>query len=454
MRVFSRLNLQARIGLTLLTFAAIVAIIISVVGYVVNEKIEMSIWRHTLEAELAFYLKNFTDDKSFTPSTETLFTTYIQPDNSAPNINIPKVFHELEPGIHDGIEWDTRQFCVLVKDVGTNRYYLVYDITKLEAEEESLALAATVAIVSLSILILLVGLQVARWLISPIHKLAADVANLQPSAIDVELTPSYQDKEIKVIAGAIDRFLSRLREFVLREKDFIGAASHELRTPIAVIAGAGDVIAALPNLTPEIERPLERIRRNVKNMDETVTALLFLIKEPQAGESTDIDSQCFLHEIIPSIVENHRHLLAGKSIALRIDTLEETIVSAPETMIGIVVGNLIRNAIQHTDRGEVTVSLNEGVLTVNDTGCGMSNAYMKRVMAKEVQVEGHDKAPTGLGLYLIRRITARFGWQINIESKLQIGTRVELSFGKSLIKPENFSEDIPNLVLNLRKYRP
>ena len=98
----------------------------------------------------------------------------------------------------------------------------------------------------------------------------------------------------------------------------------------------------------------------------------------------------------------------------------------------VVVGNLLRNALAYTESGEVEVGLKEGRLKVSDTGVGMSRQELARAFdpfyrgeAGRAMAQGH-----GLGLSIVRRLTAQYGWTLHARSSPGHGTTVEVRFSE------------------------
>ena len=95
-------------------------------------------------------------------------------------------------------------------------------------------------------------------------------------------------------------------------------------------------------------------------------------------------------------------------------------------MLLIVVGNLIRNAIQHTEQGEVSIRLTAKQLRIVDTGHGITEAELARIFQRHYK--GSDSRGEGIGLSLTKRICDRYGWDIAVESHHGHGTEVRLDF--------------------------
>ena len=427
------LSLRARVSLTLFAFAIVVALLVSVVGSFINEKVELSIWEATLSSELDFQLQRIAENPEFIPVNRASLTTYARKLDSQTPPAVPKVFLPLEPGIHDELEFNGRQWCILVRDVDGTRYYLSYDITELEETEKVWAIATLTAIAAIGVIVLLLSLQLSKWLVNPIHNLAAHVTSLNPHDLEVSLAPKYSQFEVRTIAQAIDRFILRLRAFIKRERAFISMASHEFRTPIAVIAGAVDVMDSYSDLPAKYKKPIERIRRSSQDMHEMISALLFIAKE----QKTDVlasEKICDIDKIIPPVVESHRHLLRNKDLTLDVGLIEPLAVAAPQALVSIVIGNLIRNAIQYSSRGLVHVELIGGILSVSDTGLGIPSKILQASARAAEDDDYFENENSGLGLYIVRRIASRFDWMFTLESTPEQGSIAVLDFNKTRVK--------------------
>ena len=105
-------------------------------------------------------------------------------------------------------------------------------------------------------------------------------------------------------------------------------------------------------------------------------------------------------------------------------------VRAPEKVLEIVLGNLIRNAINYTQGGRVDVTVTDRAVQVGDTGVGMSGEELKNAFEPFYRADesrgvtrGH-----GLGLAIVKRLVHQAGWSISAHSKPGEGTRVEVGF--------------------------
>ena len=148
-----------------------------------------------------------------------------------------------------------------------------------------------------------------------------------------------------------------------------------------------------------------------------------LAREQKAGRPPSTS----LAKLVEEALERHRHLLERKTIEVKLQFQADLQLAADRALLLIVVGNLIRNAFQHTDRGEVNIGITGAELRVADTGSGIPEAQLERIFQRHYK--GSDSRGEGIGLSLTKRICDHYGWTIGVESHPARGTEVRLDFG-------------------------
>jgi signal transduction histidine kinase len=340
--------------------------------------------------------------------------------------DMPAYFARLAPGFYDeeqidGIDSDQ---AVLVTAVGAERIVMAVDITALEWEQNRNAVCSTLFWILGMAMVTFSALRIYRSLRLQMQELARAMNALNPERPSMRLQVDFQLVELHDIAVLVNGHLDRVERFVERERSMLDQASHEFRTPIAVVAGAVDVLMqqALP---PTAMAPLQRIRATTDNLIEIMAALLYLSREPDGqtlNESTRVDA------VLEALVADHRHLLQGKLVDYVLDDVEPQLVQAPEAMVRIVVGNLLRNAAENSYEGAIAVTLQAGCLTVRDCGIGFDTVAVARSYSLSLRHSTKLGGGQGLGLFLIKRICERFGWSLAISSTISKGTLAELRF--------------------------
>ena len=424
-------SLRNRVALSLAVFAVSIAIIVVSLGDIINEKLEESVWRSTLEAELSFYLQARQANPELMPPNTADLTTYVWHKDTAKPVAMAPQIAELTPGIYDEISMNGGEYCVLVRDMGDDRIYIRYDITRLEQIESKFVLIASVLAALLLLIIIVISYLMAQRLVKSVHQLAQRVATLDPSVRGTQIGMAFKEQEVAVIADAINRYLRRMDGFMENEKEFIDSASHELRTPIAIISGAADVMLARADFPAAAKPALQRLYQAARQMNEIVTSLFYLAKDTAYLESLSEPIQ--LDERIRHIEAENRELTLQKQIEVHLQ-LEETFINAPAGIVTIVLSNVLRNAIVHTEQGRVSVELHGGVLRVMNTSNTITPEESVSIFMKHVRGSGTTyREGTGMGLYILKRICERMAWPLEIRSNPEQGTVVQLDFAAHVV---------------------
>lgn len=365
-----------------------------------HERAEHGVWRSLLNSELDSILERSVQNPDYHwQDSDTLRLYHI--DDVA---RAPPVLRTLPPGLHDGLEIAGRQSAVMVRDTAhAGRLALVLDITDFEALEKFLTrwmLAAGIALIGIT---LLMGTYAMARLVRPLVELARDIGGLRPEQRAQQIAVGAQGSaELYVIADALNDYLERNSQFVDRERAFIDSASHELRTPIAVIGNAVELALDQPGTPPAVRHQLQRIAQTSASVEQLITLLLVLAKDPgrlvRSGDSLRLD------KLLPDIVADHTHLCADKDLQL---VLEEPLppcsLVAPVAIVQTAIGNLLRNAIENSDRGIIRISLSApGVVRIADPGHGMTPEEISAIYMRLAR--GNARQGSGIGLELIGRL--------------------------------------------------
>ncbi len=333
--------------------------------------------------------------------------------------SLPEQIRRLPMGTHHSVRWNDR-FFQLEKTVREGEVLvLMHDITDWEMQEHDILEAMAWGVLVVLGVALLLGAWSAQTILAPVRRLSGRVASAGPPSSSVPLAPDFQGSEIGQIAEAIDGYVERLAGFVEREQSFTAAASHELRTPLSIMMGAIDVLEA-GDRAAEIQRPLDRLRRACNDMKAFIEATLFLSRE--SATMIDIEPTP-LADIVESVLDDEQSALSGAGITLEREIDQAASIDAPHSIVKMLVANVVRNAIEHTGGGRISVRVAGRQLVIEDDGAGIPAADLDRVFDRDYSTKAGG---VGLGLNLVRRICDRFNWKIVIESEAGKGTRVAI----------------------------
>jgi len=230
----------------------------------------------------------------------------------------------------------------------------------------------------------------------PVKALGHWAGSLTPVQLQ-QPPPDFRYRELNQLAGIIRNSLSTVQESLDREQHFLRHTSHELRTPISVIRNN---IELLHRLAPDTghsslqrQQSIERIDRASLTMKHLTETLLWLNR---SDTETLPLTPLRLDSLVLELVEELRYLIQGKPVELAVHVDQVTLTLAA-TPVRIVLGNLIRNALQHTWQGSIQIRQSQN-----------------RIEIINQQTEDATDAATdlgfGLGLQLTEQLTQRLGW--------------------------------------------
>ncbi|MES1946038.1 two-component system sensor protein [Salinisphaera sp. C84B14] len=411
-------SLQLRVTAALALFVAVMAALIVLTLFAINERLEHDLLDGMVAHELSELEAEYPiEGKAALPNSATIKGFVVEPDQlqSLPEPLQPLPLHTSGANLSYG----GRSYRVASTVIDGKRAFLAYDTTAIESRQSVFRAALIAAVVIVFALALPLGIWIARLSLKPINQLADHVARLEPGAPGPALAERFDGYEVGAIARAFDRFMQRLDGFVERERSFTADASHELRTPLAVIQGALEVLHQDPRFADSA--PLTRIERASTQMADLIESLLFLARDEDRSISSE--QQCRADLVVGELLDAYKPML-GKS-RVEVAALDACPLAAPRIAVVIVFGNLLRNAMRHGGP-HIRVTLADGVLSVADDGPGMTAEQRRQAFERGFR---HGRgAGLGLGLYLVQRVAQRYDWQLRMTSRPHEGTRVEVRF--------------------------
>ncbi len=339
--------------------------------------------------------------------------------------SIPDALRELERG-YQRVQLDDSEPIVYVEDRGDARLYLVFD------EKRVAELATVFGVAPLILVLLLIYLssfltwRKSRQLVSPLVQLAdalrsTPVDDPRAARPHLEALDVDTDSDIAVLVSALEGYSDSLLQFVERERQFTRDASHELRTPLAVIRANLELLAMRIEPSP----PLRRIEDTVEDMDGVIESLLLLAR----GESQQLkEEDIIVNDLIFNLADRLEPLARRKDVEVGLEQQGLLHLHVPETLLSIVLTNLVRNAINYSGSGLVKVHVGDQDILITDAGQGMSPEELERIMRPFERGRGSGEGGHGLGLAIVQRLCEYSGWRLEVASAPDQGTRVRIVF--------------------------
>lgn len=424
-------SLSLRITLWVVGYMLLLSVVVIALGNSINEHAERMVWKSMLHSEIDHFDRRRAEDPTYRWHDIEGAALY----GAGSDRPVPAELERYKPGLHDDVRVDGRDRVLLMRMVDGQRQALTMETSAFERNEFRLS-AAMLAAVVLVLALLGIGLAwMLRRLVRPLAGMAADIGSLHPDRAGERIRPlANASSEMVVIANAFNDYLARNERFIERERQFIATSSHELRTPVAVIAGAAELALDGGDVPANARRQIERILRNARGMEQLIALLLVLARDP--ARLAAISETFRLDAMLPELVEDHRHLCAGKELELTLAPSPACALHAPEGIVRAAIGNLLRNAIENSDRGTIALALDErGVVSIEDPGHGMGAGEIAALYAR--MARDSDAVETriggGIGFELIARLCEHLGWGLRIEPREPRGTRAILDFGAARV---------------------
>lgn len=415
--------MHRRITLLMLVLISMSNIAFAIVIYIANEELEMSMLNSHLEHEMDHLIQRRTEGAAALLPRSATLQAYLR--SRAQQLPIPSRFAEVGPGYHHDIKLKGRYYHLAVRDIDDDRAYIALDITALEQKEVKLESFIFSGALLSPLAVIWIGYWLVQKVIAPVSRLANQLARLDPRQRNVRLADNYRGYEVELIAHAFDRYMERMDGFVEREQLFTAAASHELRSPLAVISTSAEILAGNTQLSARLRPQVTRIARATHDMSELITGLLFLSREPQSDEHTE-NAKTNLGALMNRLVDYQRPILESRSLDCHLNTKTPATILAPESHIGIVLSNLLRNAIGNTHSGTIDIEVHHHRVKISDTGIGVAPFDLDHIFERHYR--GRQSKGAGLGLHLVKNICSRYGWQLRLHSTPGRGTTAVVDF--------------------------
>lgn len=310
---------------------------------------------------------------------------------------------------------------------------LGYDVTLAPAEQLREDLFRRVAwFVGGGIILSLIA---AQWIASPIRRLAQAARRLQGGHFDAR-TVSGGPSEVRALGRAFDAMSHDLEDLVGKEQaarreaekanrakdDFLATVSHELRTPLSAVLGWARLLRTHEAKSDELQHGLAVIERSARAQNRLIDDLLDVSRI--ASNKLRMNREAVpLARVVEAAVDQVQPQAEMRQVRLHLDLPDPSLVYGDPRRLEQVVSNLAWNAIKFTPaNGEVRVSLRrEGpnmILSVQDSGVGISAAFLPYVFEWFRQGDRRElsQAGLGLGLGIVRHIVQLHGGEVRAES--------------------------------------
>lgn len=291
-----------------------------------------------------------------------------------------------------------------------------------------------VAVLGIGLLLsAMIGYGLARKGIRPVQEIVSTMRRIRSSTLNERVGTSGLPAELASLATTFNEMLDHLEEAFARLARFSSDIAHELRTPINNIRGEVEVTLGKVRSPEEYRDVLASALEECQRLSRMIDSLLFLARaeNPQTEirrEMLDVGKE------LSAVREFYDAAAAEAGVALDLSVPETIAAPLDRTLFQRAIGNLIENALAHTNPGghiRLEASRENGSLRVSvaDDGCGIPAEHLERVFERFHRVDparSKNSGGAGLGLAIVRSVATLHGGDARIQSAPGEGTQVTL----------------------------
>lgn len=283
----------------------------------------------------------------------------------------------------------------------------------------------------------------------PIHQITETTNSIDARSLSRRLPLLGTNDELDRLSATINRMLDRIATSYERIAQFTADASHELRTPVALIRSNAELLLMEPDNSLRIERGLSDILGESTYMTRLIGDLLTLARGGDAGASIRMEL-LELNESIRSVLERGQAQAATRNISLVYVPHDQVVpLRGNQNMVERILMILIDNAVRYTSPGgkiwiRTWVTTTHCGFVVRDTGIGIAKSHHERIFERFFRV---DEARTprdggyGLGLSIAKSLIEVHGGTVHVESEIGLGASFHVSFLRADV-PHSIAESL------------
>lgn len=277
---------------------------------------------------------------------------------------------------------------------------------------------------------ILAGFLLSRRALKPIDSLTRTARQISISDLSQRVESGPADDELSRLAVTFNEMIERLQLSFEKQNRFVADASHELRTPIAIIQGYAGLIEQWAKNDPEVlEESIAAIRKEAKGMTSLIEELLFLARG-DSGRLVLQKEACQVSALLDEIIEESS--LVAPNDHFERTASESLRLVADRKLIKQALRALVDNAVKYTPANgnihlEASRTDKQIIIRVRDTGIGIPESEQSKLFDRFYRVDkdrSREKGGSGLGLSIVKRIVEAHQGTIKIESQSGKGTCV------------------------------
>ena len=403
------LPLRIRVTLLFIVLGLVMSVLFAAMVTFIAERYEHLLVEEILSSQAEDYARRLRSEPDGILPRSTRLSGYVRRKDGSGRV--PDALAALPPGVHESVHEDEDGLHMAVFDTDVGRLYFVIDISDIERLERYIHAVLAAVVVLGTLVSAWLGWLLAGGVVRPVRRLADAVEGLSTLPAHTELAAALPRDELGRLGKAIDDYQARLVAAQESERAFFADASHELRTPIAVVHGATELLiedgADLPALQPR----LQRLDRGVRQLSELLDALLGLARR-RVGASETVALRGWVRDCLAATDAARDGYLQPQ-----VDGHGDPVRALPVREASLVLNGIVRRLVPAGMRGRLLADVGDGEITLR-----FAAANAAADPAPAAASGGSDR---GFGMTLLGRLAAQIGWRLE-EDATQRYVRIRL----------------------------
>ena len=266
--------------------------------------------------------------------------------------------------------------------------------------------------VVLLVSVVLLGILLLNYNMKPLYRLLKWIDEYEPGVPGAPVPSDTDIVEFRKLATAVQDAVFRFETQYEERKIFIGNASHELQTPLAVCSNRIEMLLDRNDLNEDIAGELVKIHRSLSGLIRLNKTMLLLakIENGQFPQASEVDMRTLTEDSIGLYQETHAH----RGLDVDIAGSDRFSIHMDEQMASVLIGNLIKNAFLYTPKGgNISVTFSDDGFSVSNSGD--ASLDKEKVFRRFYQPAGRREGATGLGLALVYSVCVNNGLEISYD---------------------------------------
>ncbi|MEP5613561.1 MAG: HAMP domain-containing sensor histidine kinase [Cyclobacteriaceae bacterium] len=314
-----------------------------------------------------------------------------------------------------------------IRNVSGRSYFIsLYDVI-IEPDDIKDGLVESLVTMYLILLgaVMVIGFISSYFILKPFNSTLLAIRKFSLTEPDQEVNfPKSGIKEFKRLNLFLEEMTAKVRSDYQSLKEFSENASHELQTPIAIIQGKLDVLLDAGKLNEGQITQISSAQSTLQRLKNLSTSLSILTKIE--NKEFDKISSLNLSSTISEMLEEFRELIDLKSIVLTKDIEEDIIIEMDEVLCGLLLTNLLNNAVRHNwETGKINISLKGELLEVSNSGTDLN--VQPGELFQRFKKSNQSSSSLGLGLAIVKKICDLYSFKLEYLQKEEQHT-IKISF--------------------------